>query len=311
MISDRQEDQSQGFENTSMLAVGKCYEKLTCLIGGAGAAKGPMCCIPMACLGGVVGGILGAEGGMIIPFGVAGCCIAGASGKNLVDVQAGHVGVVLRFGRYHKLLPPGRHRINVMSDVVTEVATRVAVCDVPPQAVLTSDNLAITADAALYYSVSDAAQATFAVDDFRQALQNLGQVTMRAVIGEFTLEAIFAKRIELNERIKAVCSEQASTWGIVIDEIVLQSVKLPNDLEERLAAVAQSKREAEAQMIKAEADKAVAAINSEAAKIIKETPAALDLKWMETLKAVAANPARTIIVPPTQGNSLTLLPGLR
>jgi regulator of protease activity HflC (stomatin/prohibitin superfamily) len=271
-ISAGNEDESQSFENKSMLLVGKGYEKLCCVCGGAA---------PDGC------------------------------GKNLVTIKAGHVGVVLRFGRYHKVLPPGRHRLNMMADTVTEVATRVAVINVPKQSVLTKDNLSVEADAALYYRVNDAAQATFAVDNFLTALANLGMVTMRAVIGEFTLEYLFSKRLDLNERIKEVCSEQASGWGIEIDEITLLGVTLPAELEERMASVAQSKRDAEAAMIRAEADKAAAKLNSEAARIIKETPAALDLKWMETLKAVAANPARTIIVPPSQANALTLLPGLK
>jgi regulator of protease activity HflC (stomatin/prohibitin superfamily) len=199
----------------------------------------------------------------------------------------------------------------MMADTMTEVATRVAVINIPRQSVLTKDNLSVEADAAAYYRVNDAAQATFAVDDFRTALSNLGMVTVRAVIGEFTLEYLMSKRLELNDRIREVCSEQASTWGIEIDEITLLGVTLPNELEERMASVAQSKRDAEAAMIRAEADKAVAALDSEAARIIKETPAALDLKWMETLKTVAANPARTIIVPPSQENAITLMPGMR
>merc|ERR1719352_41998 len=237
------------------------------------------------------------------------CLLAGACpkayGKHLVTIKAGYVGVVLRFGRYHKVLPPGRHRFNIMSDQLSEVETRVAVINVPKQSVLTKDNLSVEADAAMYYRVVDAAQATFAVDNFRTALANLGMVTVRAVVGEFTLEYLMSKRLELNDRIKEVCSEQASGWGIEIDEITLLGVTLPAELEERMASVAQSKRDAEASMIRAEADKAAAKLNSEAARIIKETPAALDLKWMETLKAVAANPARTIIVPPTQANNLT------
>jgi regulator of protease activity HflC (stomatin/prohibitin superfamily) len=169
----------------------------------------------------------------------------------------------------------------------------------------------VEADAACYYRVHDAAQATFAVDDFRTALSNLGMVTVRAVIGENTLEQLMSKRLELNDRIKEVCAEQASTWGVEIDEITLLGVTLPKELEERMASVAQSKRDAEAAMIRAEASKAVAAFDAEASKIIKDTPAALDLKWMETLKQVAANPARTIIVPPSQQNAITLMPGLR
>merc|ERR1719163_959239 len=298
-----------------MLVVGKCYEKAMCVPGGGGG--GP----PSAAAGGLGGcllgtllcPILGVEAGTscIGQCCVLGCCIGINSGKNLVTVKAGHVGVVLRFGKYHKVLPPGRHRLNMMADTVTEVATRVAVINVPKQSVLTKDNLSVEADAALYYRVNDAAQATFAVDNFLTALANLGMVTMRAVIGEFTLEYLFSKRLDLNERIKEVCSEQASGWGIEIDEITLLGVTLPAELEERMASVAQSKRDAEAAMIRASADKAVAKINSEAARIIKETPAALDIKWMDTLKTVASNPARTIIVPPTQANALTLLPGLK
>jgi len=187
----------------------------------------------------------------------------------------------------------------------------VAVINVPKQSVLTKDNLSVEADAATYYRVQDAAQATFAVDDFRTALSNLGMVTVRAVIGEFTLEYLMSKRPELNDRIKEICSEQASSWGIEIDETTLLGVTLPSELEERMASVAQSKRDAEAAMIRAEADKTVAAINSEAALLLKQTPAALDIKWMETMKYVASQPARTIIVPPSQTNSLTLLPGMR
>jgi regulator of protease activity HflC (stomatin/prohibitin superfamily) len=223
------------------------------------------------------------------------CC---CSGKHLVTVQAGNVGVVLRFGRYHKVLPSGRHRINMMADTVTKVSTSRSVISVPKQMCLTKENLSVGIEAALYYRVLDGAQALFAVDDFKSALKNLGLVTMRTVIGEFSLEYLFSKRDEINKRIKEVCSEQAATWGIEIHEITLLGVTLPSDLQQNMAAVAQSQRDAEASYVRADADKEVAKLNAEAAKIIQSTPAALDLKWMETLKAMAAGPARTIIVPP-------------
>ena len=150
---------------------------------------------------------------------------------NLVTIPYGYVGVVLRFGHYFKVLPPGRHRFNIMADVVAKVSTKIQVIDIPKQSVLTKDNLSLEADATLYYRVLDAAQATLSVDNFVMAVQNIGLVTMRAVIGEYTLEALFAKRIDVNRRIKEVISDQADAWGIEIDEIALKGVTLPRELE--------------------------------------------------------------------------------
>ena len=109
--------------------------------------------------------------------------------------------------------------------------TQIQVIDIPKQSVLTKDNLSLEADATLYYRVLDAGQATLSVDNFVMAVQNIGLVTMRAVIGEYTLEALFAKRIDVNRRIKEVISDQADAWGIEIDEIALKGVTLPRELE--------------------------------------------------------------------------------
>ena len=144
-------------------------------------------------------------------------------------VDQGSVGVVLRFGKFDRMLDPGRHQFNVFVERVIVVPLKIACIDVKPQMVMTKDNLTVTIDAVCFYRVLDATKVLFEVQNYRQALSNLVQVTMRTVVGENELSEIFAQRPRLNARITELIEATTGPWGIEVSQARLKHLKQKED----------------------------------------------------------------------------------
>eukprot|EP00434_Breviolum_minutum_P021584 symbB.v1.2.019052.t1/scaffold1539.1/size115239/1 len=215
---------------------------------------------------------------LFMPFGGAG---------NFTQVDQGSVGVVLRFGKFDRMLDPGRHQYNVAVETVKVVPLKIACIDVQPQMVMTKDNLTVTIDAVL-----------FEVENYQQALSNLVQVTMRTVVGENDLSEIFAQRPRLNARITELIDAATGPWGIEVSQVELKEVQIQQSMQRALAAVAEAQQEAEAKLIQARAQRESASILAEASKAMGKDPAALQLQWFETLRIIATQGKNaTVIVP--------------
>ncbi|CAK9089840.1 Uncharacterized protein AF_1420 [Durusdinium trenchii] len=224
-----------------------------------------------------------------LPFGGAG---------NFARVDQGSVGVVLRFGKFDRMLEPGRHQFNVAVEQVLVVPLKIACIDVQPQMVMTKDNLTVTIDAVCFYRVLDATKVLFEVQNYKQALTNLVQVTMRTVVGENSLSEIFAQRPRLNARITELIDAATGPWGIEVSQVELKEVQIQQSMQRALAAVAEAQQEAEAKLIQAKAQRESASILAEASKAMGEDPAALQLQWFETLRIIATQGKNaTVIVP--------------
>jgi len=234
--------------------------------------------------------LFGAIYGIIaLPFGGLGNCAV---------VQEGCVGVVQRFGKYKRLLAPGRHLFNIAAERVRVVPLKMMTMDVRPQTVITKDNLTVRIDALCFYRVEDAVNALFAVDDYKYSLGALVQVTMRTVLGENTLDELFSQRKKINERITELISKNATPWGINVGQVELKEVEIPAEMQRALAAVVEARQEAEAKLIQAKAQRESASILAEAASRMAGDPAALQLQWFETLRIIATQGKNaTIIVP--------------
>eukprot|EP00913_Durusdinium_trenchii_P000270 g244.t2 len=192
-----------------------------------------------------------------LPFGGAG---------NFARVDQGSVGVVLRFGKFDRMLEPGRHQFNVAVEQVLVVPLKIACIDVQPQMVMTKDNLTVTIDAVCFYRVLDATKVLFEVQNYKQALTNLVQVTMRTVVGENSLSEIFAQRPRLNARITELIDAATGPWGIEVSQVELKEVQIQQSMQRALAAVAEAQQEAEAKLIQAKAQRESASILAEASK---------------------------------------------
>lgn len=235
------------------------------------------------------------------------CAMLNMGCAPMITVQQGFVGVVVRFGKCDRLLPPGRHRFNIMSERVVPVNLKVRCIVVKPQELLTSDNLTIKIDAVCYYQIYDAKKATFAVDDFQFALTNLAQVTLRTVLGENTLAEIFAKRAKLNERLKELIDTASDPWGIKVGSVQIKSIEIEPDMQRAMAAKAEAGQVAEAKVIQARAQRDSSTILSEAAQMMEHHPSALKLQYFETLRIMATQGGNTTIIVPDQMGAMSAL----
>jgi len=207
------------------------------------------------------------------------CAVCGPA-PHIVTVQQGTVGVVTRFGRFHHILPPGRHRRNIMAEAVKHVSLKTRCLDIQPQELMTADKLTIKIDAVCFYKVFDAQKATFAVENYEFALANLAQVTIRTVLGENTLAEIFGQRAKLNTRLMELIDEASDPWGIKVGNVELKDIKIDRQMQRAMAAKAEACQMAEAKIIQSKAQRDAASILAEAAGQMEEQPAALQLQWM-------------------------------
>ncbi|CAE6913341.1 unnamed protein product [Symbiodinium natans] len=226
---------------------------------------------------------------------------------NFVRVDQGSVGVVLRFGKFDRMLDPGRHQFNVFVERVIVVPLKIACIDVKPQMVMTKDNLTVTIDAVCFYRVLDATKVLFEVQNYRQALSNLVQVTMRTVVGENELSEIFAQRPRLNARITELIEATTGPWGIEVSQVELKEVQIQQSMQRALAAVAEAQQEAEAKLIQARAQRESASILAEASQAMGQDAAALQLQWFETLRIIATQGKNATIILPDRIDPETAL----
>jgi regulator of protease activity HflC (stomatin/prohibitin superfamily) len=194
-----------------------------------------------------------------------------------------------------------------MSEEIKIVSMKVTCADVPPQAVMTADNLTVNIDAVCYYEVFDARKAVFSIDNYHFALSNLAQVTMRTVLGEHTLKEIFAERMKINERLKQLVDEASDPWGIKVGRVEIKAIEIDSKMQRAMAATAEAQQEAEAKIIQAKAQRDSAAILSEAAQLMRSEPSAMQLQWFETLRIIATQGKNATIVLPSSVDSTGLM----
>lgn len=225
-----------------------------------------------------------------IPCGLCG-------GGPMVTVEQGFVGLVTVFGKYQNILAPGRHAYNMMSEQIIPVSLKTTTLDVPPQSVITNDNLSIDVSAVCYYRVVDACKAVFEVDNYNTAVSELAQVTLRTVLGEKTLQDVLSKRTVISDRVAQLIDEDTTKWGIKVLSVEMKDVQIPMSMRRAMAAVAESSQEAAAKIIAAKGKRDSAAILAEAADKMKGDPTALTLQWFETLEKISQDKNSTMIVP--------------
>uniref|UniRef100_A0A7S1WFL9 Band 7 domain-containing protein n=1 Tax=Alexandrium catenella TaxID=2925 RepID=A0A7S1WFL9_ALECA len=227
---------------------------------------------------------------LAVPCGICG-------GGPMVTIQQGFVGLITKFGKFDRLLPPGRYAYNIMSEQIMSVSLKTICLDVPPQNVITADNLSIGVNAVCYYRVVDACKAMFEVDDYSMAISQLAQVTLRTVLGEHSLTEVLTARSTLNARVTQLIDEETDKWGIKVLSVEMKDVQIPEGMRRAMAAVAESSREGEAKIISAKAQRDSAEILADAASKMKGDPVALQLQWFDTLQKIAQEKNSTIIVP--------------
>jgi regulator of protease activity HflC (stomatin/prohibitin superfamily) len=206
-------------------------------------------------------------------------------------------GVIFRLGRLVASKGPGLILLVPIIDKMQKVSLRVVVFDVPPQDVITRDNVSVKVNAVVYFKVFDPNKAIVEVEDFLYATSQLAQTTLRSVIGEAELDQLLAERDQINERIQGILDEATDSWGIKVSRVEVKHVDLPQEMQRAMARQAEAERERRAKIIVAEGEFQAAEKIAEAAAIIGRHPEALQLRYLQTLVEIAAENNSTTLFP--------------
>jgi regulator of protease activity HflC (stomatin/prohibitin superfamily) len=207
-------------------------------------------------------------------------------------------GVVFRLGR---LLPlakgPGLIFVFFPIDRLTRVSLRTITMDVPTQDVITADNVTVKVNAVVYFRVVDAPRAIVQVENYLYATSQLGQTTLRSILGEVPLDDLLSKREGLNLRLQDILDKHTDRWGIKVELVELKSVDLPEMMQRAMARQAEAEREKRAKIIHASGEFEASQRLSEAATIIAREPVALHLRYLQTLTEIGIEKNTTIVFP--------------
>ncbi len=208
-------------------------------------------------------------------------------------------GVLLRLGRLQELRNPGFNLIIPFIDRIIRVDLRVITMVLEPQEVITKDNVTIKVNAVLYFQVVDSIKAVVNIEDYQQAATQIALTTLRSVLGQSELDELLAHRERVNERLRSIIEEQTEKpWGVRVTLAEVKDVLLPDSMQRAMARQAEAERERRAKVIHAQGEYSAAQTLADAAKIINSQPAALQLRYLQTLTEIAGERSNTIIPIP-------------
>jgi len=205
--------------------------------------------------------------------------------------------VVFRLGRLVSARGPGLVLIIPFVERAVRVDLRIITLDVPPQDVITRDNVTVKVDAVVLFRVVDANRATVVVADFIRATSLLSQTTLRSVCGQAELDELLAEREKINEKIQSTLDADTEPWGIKVAKVEVKQLDLPQEMQRAMAKQAEAERERRAKVTNAEGEFQAAQKLAEAAAILDREPAALTLRYLQTLREIATENNSTTIFP--------------
>lgn len=206
-------------------------------------------------------------------------------------------GVVLRLGRIQRLRGPGLILIIPFIDQLIRVNLRTQTYDIPPQDIITEDNVTVRVNAVVYFNVVDASRSVLSIDDYRFGTQQVAQTTLRSILGQETLDELLTKREQINQRLQQVIDGVTDPWGVKVTLVEVKDVVLPESMRRAMASQAEAERDRRAKVIHALGEKEAAANLGEAAEIMERHPAALQLRTLGTLLELGAEQNSTIAFP--------------
>jgi len=206
-------------------------------------------------------------------------------------------GVIFRLGRLMGSKGPGLIILIPVVDKMQKISLRLVALDVPPQDVITRDNVSVKVNAVVYFRVMDPNKAVVEVEDFLYATSQLAQTTLRSVCGQAELDELLAERDKINIRLQEILDKQSNPWGIKVTNVEVKHIDLPDEMKRAMAKQAEAERERRAKVIHAVGEFQAAVKLGEAADIIFDKPIALQLRYLQTLTEVAAEKNSTTIFP--------------
>ncbi len=206
-------------------------------------------------------------------------------------------GVIFRLGRLIALKGPGIIFLIPIVDKIVKVSLRTVVLDVPPQDVITKDNVSIKVNAVVYFRVVQPDKAIVEVENFLFATSQLSQTTLRSILGQSELDELLSERDKINAELQKMIDHQTEPWGIKVSNVEVKHIDLPAEMQRAMARQAEAERERRAKVIHAEGEFQAAQRLSDAAVVIEDHPMALQLRYLQTLTEVASEKNSTTIFP--------------
>lgn len=209
--------------------------------------------------------------------------------------------VIFRWGRLARGIfggnGPGVVVIIPLIDKMVRVSLRTVTMDVPPQDVITKDNVSVKVNAVIYFRVVDQQKAIVEVEDYLYATSMMAQTTLRSVLGQSQLDDLLSKREEINADLQRIIDQQTEPWGVKVSAVEVKNVDLPQEMQRAIARQAEAERERRAKVIHAEGEFQAAQRLADAANVISQNPAALQLRFLQTLVEISAEKNSTTIFP--------------
>ena len=206
-------------------------------------------------------------------------------------------GVIFRLGRVIRAKGPGLIILIPYIDRLQKVSLRLIATDVPPQDVITRDNVSVKVSAVIYFRVIDPVKAIISVENFLYATSQLAQTTLRSVCGQGELDDLLAERDKINAHIQEILDSHTEPWGIKVTVVEVKQIDLPIEMQRAMAKQAEAERERRAKVIGAEGEFQAASRLAEAAEIMQQQPIAIQLRYLQTLREIASENNSTTIFP--------------
>ncbi len=231
---------------------------------------------------------------MILTLAVLGMLFLSAAVKVLNEYERG---VIFRLGRVIAAKGPGVILLVPIVDRLTKVSLRLVTMDVPPQDVITRDNVSIKVSAVIYFRALDPVRAIVEVENYLYATSQLAQTTLRSVCGQAEMDELLAEREKINARLQEILDRHTEPWGVKVANVEIKQIDLPQEMQRAMAKQAEAERERRSKIINAEGEFQAAAKLAEAAQIISAAPSALQLRYLQTLREISAENSSTVIFP--------------
>ncbi len=206
-------------------------------------------------------------------------------------------GVIFRLGRIVGVRGPGFIVVIPFLERMVRVSLRLVTMDVPPQDVITKDNVSVKVNAVVYFRVVEPNRAILQVENYLYATSQLAQTTLRSILGQVELDELLSEREKLNVKLQEVLDKQTDAWGIKVTMVEVKYVDLPQEMQRAMAKQAEAERERRAKVISAEGEFQASAKIAEASEILSANPVSLQLRFLQTINDVSSEKASTIILP--------------
>jgi regulator of protease activity HflC (stomatin/prohibitin superfamily) len=204
-------------------------------------------------------------------------------------------GVRFTMGKFSGIMNPGWNIIIPVLQGYQKVDMRTKAIDVPDQNAITRDNVSVQVNAVIYYKVAEADKAIIEVEDFRYAISQYAQTTMRNIVGEVTLDELLSGRDKIADRIREIVDLETTAWGLKVQNVELKDVSLPENMQRTIAKQAEAEREKRAVIINSEGELAAAANVSKAAAMLSAVPGALHLRTLQSINDISSDQSNTVV----------------